>query len=58
MGNDGTLRTAVKAVYAVSVATVKEGIEPPKKKAYRPRPGDVAASQGFTEVEDDPDLPF
>jgi hypothetical protein len=57
MGNDGTLRTAVKAVYAVSVATVKEGIEPPKKKPYKPRPGEQMAAQGFTEVSDET-LPF
>lgn len=58
MGNDGTLRTAVKAVYAVSVATVKEGIEPPKKKAYKPRPGQQMAAQGFTEVDPGDELPF
>ena len=56
-GNDGKLHTSVKAFYAVSVATVKEGIEPPKKKAYKPRPGEQMAAQGFTEVEPD-DLPF
>lgn len=58
MGNDGTLKTAVKAVYAVSVATVKEGIEPPKKKAYKPRQGQQMAAQGFTEVNEPDDLPF
>ena len=57
MGNDGKVHTSVKAAYAVSVQTVREGIEPPKKKEYKPRPGDMAA-QGFTEVETPPDLPF
>lgn len=56
-GNDNNIHTAVKAFYAVSVATVKEGIEPPKKKDYKPRSGEVMASQGFTEV-DEPELPF
>lgn len=56
-GNDGNIRTAVKAAYAVSVQTVKNGIEPPKKKEYKPTPGEQMASQGFTEVVDD-ELPF
>ena len=59
MSNSGEIRTAVKPFYAVSVATVRGGIEPPKKKEYRPKPGDMAA-RGFTDVtaEAMPDLPF
>ena len=55
-GNDGKIRTAVKAFYAVSVQTVRDGIEPPKKHEYKPMPGESAANR-FTEV-DDPELPF
>lgn len=57
-GNDGTIRTSVKAFYAVSVARVREGIIPPPKKLYKPAPGESMAAQGFTEVENDPELPF
>lgn len=58
-GNDGKIRTSVKPFYAVSVQTVRDGIEPPKKKDYRPKPGESIASISgqFTEV-DDPELPF
>lgn len=55
--NDGSIKTAVKAFYAVSVATVREGIEPPRKKPYKAKPGEQMAAQGFNEVEDD-QLPF
>lgn len=59
-GNDGKIRTSVKAFYAISVKTAREGIEPPRKKEYRPKPGDALTSQGFTEVpeSDLPPLPF
>lgn len=57
-GSDGNIRTSVKAAYAVSVQTARSGIEPPPKKLYKPRPGESMAAQGFTEVEDDPSLPF
>ena len=56
-GNDGNIKTAVKAFYAISVQTAREGIEAPQKKAYKPRPGESMAAQGFTEVENEP-LPF
>ena len=57
-GSDGKIRTSVKAFYAVSVKTVREGIEPPKKHEYKPGPGESMAAQGFTEVDNDPELPF
>ena len=57
-GNDGNIRTSVKAFYAVSVQTVKDGIEPPQKKAYRPSQSETMAAQGFTEVNEPDDLPF
>lgn len=57
MGNDGNLHTAVKACYAVSVQTVRNGIEPPAKKLYKPSPAEQMAAQGFSEVHDD-ELPF
>jgi hypothetical protein len=58
--NKGEIRTAVKPFYAVSIASARAGMEPPKKRAYKPRPGDSMAAQGFTEVPADeiPDLPF
>lgn len=56
--NDGTIKTAVKAFCAVSVQTVRNGIEPPKKKEYKPRPGESMAAQGFTEVDPGDELPF
>ena len=55
-GNDGNLHTAVKACYAVSAQRVRDGIEPPAKKLYKPSPAEQMAAQGFTEV-DEP-LPF
>lgn len=58
MGNDGNLHTAIKAFYAVSVDRVREGIEPPKKKEYKPRPGQQMAAHGFTEVDPGDELPF
>lgn len=59
-GSDGQIRTSVKPFYAVSVATARAGMEPPRKKEYRPKPGEALTSQGFTEVpaEEVPDLPF
>ncbi len=58
-GNDGSIRTSVKAAYAVSVQTVRAGIEPPAKKLYKPIVGEQMAAQGFTEVDDDSvSLPF
>mgnify|MGYP007057671240 CR=1 FL=1 len=57
-GNDGKIRTSIKPFYAVSVQTVRDGIEPPKKKEYKPKPGESMAAQGFTQVDDDPELPF
>lgn len=57
-GNDGKIRTSIKPFYAVSVQTVRNGIEPPKKKEYKPKPGESMAAQGFTQVDDDPELPF
>ena len=59
-GNDGKIRTSIKPFYAVSVQTVKNGIEPPRKKEYRPKPGEsMAATSGqFTEVDPGDDLPF
>lgn len=56
-GNDGTIKTAVKAFYAVSTATVIEGIAPPQKKAYKPRSSESFTLPGFTEVTDI-ELPF
>ena len=58
LNRDGEIKVSVKPFYAVSAQTVREGIEPPKKKAYKPKPGDGMAAQGFREVEDDPELPF
>lgn len=55
--NDNTIKTAVKACYAVSVQTVRNGIEPPPKKLYTPKPGESMAAQGFVEAPDEP-LPF
>lgn len=52
-GNDGKIRTSVKAAYAVSVQTVRDGIEPPKKKTLAPQ-----ANSGFVEVPNDDQLPF
>ena len=57
-GNDGNIRTAVKAFYAVSVQTVRNGIAPPKKHEYKPRPGESMAAKGFTEVDPGDELPF
>jgi len=57
-GSDGKIRTSVKAFYAVSAKTVREGIQPPKKHEYKPAPGETVSNQDFTEVEDDPELPF
>ena len=55
-GSDGKTRIAVKAAYAVSVKTVKEGIEPPPRKTLS---GSALTSQGFTEVPaEQVDLPF
>ena len=54
--NDGKVGTAVKAAYAVSVQRVREGIEPPKKKALRADSAAPAMPQGLTEVTDE--LPF
>lgn len=56
--NDGSIKTAVKAFYAVSIQRVREGIEPPKKHEYQPRPGESMANQGFTEVDPGDELPF
>ena len=56
-GSDGTIKTGVKAAYAVSVQTVREGIEPPPKKLYKPSQSEIMAAQGFTEVTDE-SLPF
>lgn len=54
----GEVRVGVKAFYAVSVQTVRNGIEPPKRKTYTPPAGSMPAqSQGFSEVQDD-ELPF
>ena len=57
-GNDGKIRTSIKPFYAVSVQTVRDGIEPPKKKEYKPKPGESMVAQGFTEVNEPDDLPF
>jgi hypothetical protein len=57
-GNDGEIRTSVKPFYAVSVGRVREGIDPPQKKLYKPTQSEMMASRGFTEVEDDTPLPF
>lgn len=57
-GNDGNIRTSVKPFYAVSVQTVRDGIEPPKKKEYKPKPAESMTAQGFTEVDTPDDLPF
>ena len=56
-GNDGKIKTGVKAFYAVSVQSVRNGIEPPPKKEYKPGPGESLTAKGFTEVSE-PDLPF
>lgn len=56
-GNDGTIKTTVKAFYAVSVARVREGVIPPPKKLYKPALGESMAAKGFKEVQDDK-LPF
>lgn len=56
-GNDGNIHTSVKACYAVSVARVREGIDPPPKKPYKPSQSEIMASQGFTETIDS-ELPF
>ena len=55
-GSDGKIWTSVKPFYAVSVQTVKNGIEPPKKKALRADSAAPAMPQGFTEITDE--LPF
>ena len=51
--NDGTIRTAVKPFYAISVASARAGMDAPGKRLYNKG----AAAQGFTEVPDEP-LPF
>lgn len=58
LANDNTIKTAVKAFYAVSVATVREGVTPPPKKLYKAKNGSQSASQGFTEVDPGDELPF
>ena len=55
-GSDGKIRTSVKPFYAVSVQTVKNGIEPPAKKALRSDSAAPTMPQGFTEVTYE--LPF
>jgi hypothetical protein len=59
---DGSVKTAVKPFYAVSVAKVREGIAPPAKKLLAdagsaPRPVGQPDANGFQQVVDD-DLPF
>lgn len=58
LSRDGEIRTSVKPFYAVSVGRVRDGIEPPAKKLYQPKPGDELKAKGFTEVDNVPDLPF
>lgn len=53
----GEVRSTVKPFYAVSVATVREGIDPPKKKEIRRTGASQSASHDFMEVPDEP-LPF
>lgn len=60
MGSDNKLHTSVKAAYAVSIQTVREGIEPPQKKSYAPSQAATMTARGFTEVSEEelPELPF
>lgn len=57
-GSDGKVHTAVKAVYAVSVDRVREGIEPPAKKTVSNGGGNLLKEKGFKEVTDEEPLPF
>ena len=51
---DGSIGTSVKPFYAVSVAKVREGIDPPPAKKLKES---ALSSKGFKEV-DEPELPF
>lgn len=54
---DGTVGVSVKPFYAVSVKTVREGIEPPKRKPLNDQQAQMER-QGFTPVEDETPFPF
>ena len=57
----GEYKTTVKPFYAVSVAHIRAGIQPPPKKVYDPaaNPRNLSpAAKEFVEVANDPDLPF
>lgn len=52
--SDGSIGVSVKPFWAVNVAKVREGIDPPERKKLKES---AAASKSFKEV-DDVDLPF
>ena len=54
--SDGSIGVSVKPFYAISVATVREGIQPPPRKALKENPTSMER-KGFTQVQDD-ELPF
>ena len=53
---DGTVGVSVKPFYAVSIGTVRDGIQPPPRKALNDNQTKME-KQGFKVVEDD-QLPF
>lgn len=54
---DGSVGVAVKPFYAVSVQKVREGMEPPQRKALNDQQAQMER-RGFTRVDDDSELPF
>ena len=54
--NDGTVGVSVKPFYAISIGTVRDGIQPPTRKALNDNQAKME-KQGFKAVEDD-ELPF
>ena len=54
--NDGTVGVNVKPFYAISIGTVRNGIQPPSRKALNDNQAKME-KQGFKAVEDD-ELPF
>ena len=57
LGNDSNIHISVEPFYAISVATARAGIAPPKRKPYRFADGTPAGFTDVTEAEQ-PDLPF
>lgn len=55
--SDGTVKVAVKPFYAVSVAKVREGLPVPARKPLNDQQAQMER-QGFTQADDDDELPF